>query len=414
MVVDRLDRGRSARSRRSACAILAQLGTDPTGPAVGALSGSSRDASSPTPRTGPGSSSGPAPSAASTPRDVDRGDLGAADPRQRRRLAGRAAPAPDAAERPAARPGRRWSTPATSATCTGLRAAAGPDARRRRRRVRQLGPGRHRGRGALRPAGPRGRRPRAGRGGGGGRGARTTRRSPRRRLGPPRACAATAACSPSTRSAATTCTTSSTTPRRPRAPPLGHHRRRRYDGAGGRTATPSWAMDDEVAPSSTARRQLWGRAHRCSRSAAPAAATRSSCGTAGCRAAHRHHPGVRRSLMRSRGYDADVLDPLTDDLGATRTTASGRAPACSTSPRGPAGPVATGYLRGHAGVLRCSPASSLKAAATAGVVVLGIGAAAVQLLARARRHRARARREAGWRVEGLGDDDRPVVGQDLG
>ena len=69
-----------------------------------------------------------------------------------------------------------------------LRRAPGPDARAGRADLRQLGPGRHRRRGALRPPGPRGRRPRAGGGGRGGRSAvRRDPRRPRRDLGPPRA-----------------------------------------------------------------------------------------------------------------------------------------------------------------------------------------------------------------------------------
>ena len=81
---------------------------------------------------------------------------GRGDPRQRRRLA---AGARDRRARPSGpRPtcGRRRSTPATSATCTASsRERLGQMLTEDDARLRQLGPGRDRGRGALRPAGPR-------------------------------------------------------------------------------------------------------------------------------------------------------------------------------------------------------------------------------------------------------------------
>ena len=50
--------------------------------------------------------------------------------------------------------GRRWSTPATCATCTGSTPTGSRSCSTGRPAVPQLGPGRHRGRGALRRAGP--------------------------------------------------------------------------------------------------------------------------------------------------------------------------------------------------------------------------------------------------------------------
>ena len=131
----------------------------------------SSPASSRTPRTGPGSSASPAPSAASSPPTSTASDLGRLLRDDADRLGRGARPAGgDRAARRAhlVAAGVRLPRPRRAPH---LRRAAGPDARAGRADLRQLGPGRDGRRGALRPPGPGRGRARAGR--------RRPRRSPR-------------------------------------------------------------------------------------------------------------------------------------------------------------------------------------------------------------------------------------------
>ena len=135
-------------------------------------------------------------------------------------------------------------------------------------------------------------------------------------LGPARACAATAACSPSSRSGATTCTTSSTTSTtsrrwRDRAT-VGAYDAYADDYAAGTSAMPDGG-----------RRRLDALRRRASAPGArvleigsgPGRDARAARGASGSSVRRTDiTPGVRRAAPRAAGYDADLLDPLTDDL----------------------------------------------------------------------------------------------------
>ena len=141
------DRGRSAGWRRGS-SILSTRGSRRSGRLVAwPMTPARSRRSSPTPRTGPGCSTSPARSAASTPRGSTVAELAAADPRQRARLGRRCWPRPDVDRTPGRRrvvaAGVRLPRPRRAPA---LRRAGRADARRGRPDVRELGPGRDRGR----------------------------------------------------------------------------------------------------------------------------------------------------------------------------------------------------------------------------------------------------------------------------
>ena len=134
------------------------------------------------------------------------------------------------------------------------------------------------------------------------------------RPGPAAGCATTAASSPSTASPATTCTTCCTTATTSAAPPLGATVAA-YDGNA--AAYSDASLGDERRGPRGARRLA---------DAVGAGRAVLEIGSAGGRDAiqlEERGLTVRRTdiapafveLMRSRGYDAEVLDPLTDELG---------------------------------------------------------------------------------------------------
>ena len=186
------------------------------------------------------------------------------------------------------------------------------DARRGRADLRQLGPGRDRGRARLRRAGPRGR---------GGelveaaeRGRRRLRDRAPTRPGPPRAARPTATSSPSTRSAAITSTTSSTTSTTSGG--LRHGTVRAYDRRRGRVRRRHvGAARRACAP--TSRPSSTGVGAGCAGAGdrrRAAAATPSRWRSSGCGCGARTSRPAFVALLREQGHDADVLDPLVDDL----------------------------------------------------------------------------------------------------
>ena len=249
-------------------------------------------------------------------RRADRGPAG--DPRQRHALGGRARAPTTRPSGPSRRRGRRWSTPATSATCTGssserLALDAGPRTTRTSPTGTRTRPRSRSGYVEQDPAtvARRGRR-----GGRRGRRARTTPVPHGDAVGAGAACAATAASSPSTPSPATTCTTSSTTPTTSR------HVAKRV------TVASYDAYADDVRRRHAARcptrcgrastafvAALSARARACSRSAAAAAATPSRSRSAGLRSGvPTSRPAFVDAAARRRVTTPTSVDPLTDDL----------------------------------------------------------------------------------------------------
>ena len=238
--------------------------------------------------------------------------------------------------------------------------------------VRELGPGRHRRRGAVRRAGPgRGGR-RAGRGGRAGRGALRRR------------CPATRGSGAGCRSNGSEFTVERLGPLPParrRPPPPGRRRGvaraatvaaydAHADGVRARACSP--LPDDGPCPvarfaRSSAGRRPGARDRQRLRAATPRArgASAWTCGA----------PTSRRpssTLLRADGHDADVLDPLTDDLDdprapgrAVRRRLGQRQPAARRA-RGPAGGARAGWRRppGAGGVLHAR--RSRRATARAG------------------------------------------------